>query len=70
MAPASAYQRMIDGLRLPDNVEVHAYVGGRDTVFEHATPRYHEVVTALRATLTVFPDATHTSVLNEVARLP
>jgi hypothetical protein len=69
MAPASRYQRMIDTLRLPGNVEVNAFVGGRDTVFEHATVRYRDLVTGLRATLTVFPDATHTSILDEVARL-
>jgi hypothetical protein len=69
IAPASKYQRLIDGLRLPDNVEVNVFVGGKDEVFTYATTQYRDLVEHLHGTLMVFPDATHMSILDEVARL-
>jgi len=39
-------------------------------VFKHGTRKYRALVERFHATLTVFADATHTSILDEVARLP
>jgi pimeloyl-ACP methyl ester carboxylesterase len=70
IASASGFQRLIDRLDLPPNVRVHIFVGDKDKVFEHSTRKYRALVGRLHATLTVFADATHTSILDEVARLP
>jgi pimeloyl-ACP methyl ester carboxylesterase len=70
IAPGSGFQTVIDRLELPSNVAVHIFVGDKDKVFSHATPKYAALVRKLGATLTVFADATHTSILDEMARLP
>jgi pimeloyl-ACP methyl ester carboxylesterase len=69
VASSSAYQRMIDSVRLPDNVRVSVFAGAQDAVFSHSTPKYRALVDALHATLLVFPKATHMSTVDEVARL-
>lgn len=69
VASLSAYQRMIDRLRLPDSVRVHVFAGAQDDVFSYSTPKYRALVDALHATLRVFPKATHMSTVDEVARL-
>jgi hypothetical protein len=39
-------------------------------VFKHSTKKYGDLVEKLHATLKVFANATHMSILDEVARLP
>jgi hypothetical protein len=39
MASSSVYQRMIEHLRLPGNVEVNVFAGDQDSVFKHSTCR-------------------------------
>jgi pimeloyl-ACP methyl ester carboxylesterase len=70
VAPASKFQRTIDRLALPSNVRVNIFVGDRDTVFKHGTRKYSALVRQLGATLTVFANATHSSIVDEVARMP
>ena len=60
---------MIDRLELPFNVKVNIFVGDKDEVFKHSTKKYGDLVEQLHATLTVFANATHMSILDEVARL-
>jgi pimeloyl-ACP methyl ester carboxylesterase len=69
VASWSAYQRMIDHVRLPDNVRVHVFAGAQDAVFSYSTPKYRVLLDRLHATLRVFPNATHMSTVDEVARL-
>jgi pimeloyl-ACP methyl ester carboxylesterase len=69
MASSSGYQRMIEHLRLPGNVEVNVFAGDQDSVFKHSTKKYRALVSVLHGTLHVFPNATHMSALEEVARL-
>jgi hypothetical protein len=61
---------MIDRLQLPPNINVNVFVAAKDRVFKHSTERYGALVERLHATLTVFANATHTSILDEIARLP
>jgi hypothetical protein len=49
---------------------VNIFVGDKDDVFKHSTKKYDALVEKLHATLKVFANATHMSVLDEVARLP
>ena len=69
MASSSRYQRMIDHLQLPSTVEVNVFAGDQDTVFTHSTKKYRALVRVLHRTLHVFPNATHMSTVEEVARL-
>lgn len=70
IAPASKFQAVIDRLELPSNVTVNVFVGDKDNVFKHSTNKYGSLVAKLNATLKVFANATHTSIIDEVARLP
>jgi hypothetical protein len=70
ISPNSRFQTVIDRLRLPDNVKVNIFVGGQDRLFNYSTTRYRDLVERLHATFRVFADATHTSILDELARLP
>jgi alpha-beta hydrolase superfamily lysophospholipase len=70
MASVSKFQGVIDRLELPTNVKVNIFVGDKDEVFKHSTKKYGDLVEQLHATLTVFANATHMGVLDEVARLP
>jgi alpha-beta hydrolase superfamily lysophospholipase len=70
ISPSSRFQKVIDRLRLPDNVKVNIFVGGQDSVFNYSTTRYSDLVERLHATFRVFAQATHTSILDELARLP
>jgi alpha-beta hydrolase superfamily lysophospholipase len=69
ISPTSRFQKTIDRLLLPANVHVNIFVGGKDSVFKHSTRRYGDLVERLHATLTIFANATHTSILDEIARL-
>jgi hypothetical protein len=60
---------MIDRLELPSNVKIHIFVGGKDDVFKHSTKSYRRLVEKFHATVKVFANATHTSILDEVARV-
>jgi hypothetical protein len=40
------------------------------TTLEHSTREYHDLLERLHATLTVFENATHMSILDDIARLP
>lgn len=70
IASVSKFQGVIDRLELPSNVKVNIFVGDKDDVFKHSTKKYGYLVEKLHATLKVFANATHMSVLDEVARLP
>jgi hypothetical protein len=70
MASVSRFQGVIDRLELPSNVKVNIFVGDKDEVFKHSTKKYGDLVEKLHATLKVFANATHMSILDEVARLP
>jgi pimeloyl-ACP methyl ester carboxylesterase len=70
IASVSKFQRVIDRLELPPNVKVNIFVGDKDEVFTHSTKKYGALVKKLHATLKVFANATHMSILDEVARLP
>jgi pimeloyl-ACP methyl ester carboxylesterase len=70
IASVSKFQGVIDRLELPSNVKVNIFVGDKDDVFKHSTKKYGALVEKLHATLKVFANATHMSVLDEVARLP
>jgi hypothetical protein len=70
MASGSKFQGVIDRLELPSNVTVNIFVGGKDDVFSHSTKKHAVLVARLHASLTVFANATHTSILDDVARLP
>jgi pimeloyl-ACP methyl ester carboxylesterase len=70
IASVSKFQGIIDRLQLPSNVKVNIFVGGKDDVFTHSTKKYGDLVEKLHATLKVFANATHMSILDEVARLP
>jgi pimeloyl-ACP methyl ester carboxylesterase len=69
ISPISKFQGMIDRLELPPNVTVNIFVGDKDDVFEHSTKRYSRLVKQLHATLKVFANATHMSILDEIAGL-
>jgi hypothetical protein len=70
IASVSRFQGVIDRLELPSNVKVNIFVGDKDDVFKHSTQKYGDLVEELHATLKVFANATHMSILDEVARLP
>jgi pimeloyl-ACP methyl ester carboxylesterase len=70
IASVSRFQGVIDRLELPSNVKVNIFVGDKDDVFKHSTKKYTDLVEKLHATLKVFANATHMSILDEVARLP
>jgi len=70
MASVSKFQGVINRLELPSNVKVNIFVGDKDEVFKHSTKQYGDLVAKLHATLKVFANATHMSILDEVARLP
>jgi pimeloyl-ACP methyl ester carboxylesterase len=70
IASVSRLQGVIDRLELPSNVKVNIFVGDRDDVFKHSTKKYRYLVEKLHATLKVFTNATHMSILDEIARLP
>jgi hypothetical protein len=70
ISPSSRFQKVIDRLRLPDNVKINIFVGGHDRVFSYSTTRYSVLVERLHATFRIFATATHTSILDELARLP
>jgi pimeloyl-ACP methyl ester carboxylesterase len=69
VASRYGYQRMIERVELPANVEVNVFAGGKDEVFKHSTPQYRAVVRLLRARMQVFPNATHMTTVDEVAQL-
>ena len=70
ISSVSRFQKVIDRLELPSNVRVNVFVGDKDKLFKHSTKKYGNLVARLNATLKVFANATHTSILDEVARLP
>ena len=69
LGSTSGYQKMIERVQVPGNVEVKVFAGGKDRVFAYDTDRYRALVRILHGTLRVFPDATHMSTAEEVARL-
>jgi pimeloyl-ACP methyl ester carboxylesterase len=67
ISPRSRVQKTIDQLQLPDNVRVYVHVGDKDSIVNHSTKRYTDLVRRLRATVTVFANATHTSILDQAS---
>jgi pimeloyl-ACP methyl ester carboxylesterase len=67
MGTWSRFQRDLEGLRLPPNVKVTVFTGGRDDVVDSTGDRFKRVVDGLGARVVHFPDADHMSVIEKAA---
>lgn len=67
MGTWSRFQRDLEGLRLPSNVKVTVFTGGKDDVVDSTGDRFRRVIDGLGARVVHLPDADHMSAIEEAA---
>jgi pimeloyl-ACP methyl ester carboxylesterase len=68
MGSASDFQKQLESVKLPENVKVRVFTGGKDDVVDASMPGFKRIVDNLGAQVVNFPDADHSSTVDAAAR--
>lgn len=68
MGTWTGFQRELEHVRLPENVNVTVFTAGRDDVVDSSTERFGRIVDNLGARVVHLPDADHVSSVEQAAR--